>query len=104
MVKKFTTDCDFGGQKVPVTLYVGTPSLEAPHPLHFQSKWLSGRGGVIPPDVMNSFAKLKEIADKNRVPFENLCEYVINEIKSSNSLKTDARQASALSKPESKNQ
>ena len=74
MVKKFTANCDFGGQKAPVDLYIGNPALGS-HPLAFQSKWLSStKRGVIPPEIMNSFAKLVEISEKNRVPFEDLCE------------------------------
>ena len=97
MVKKFTTNCDFGGQKSPVTLYVGNPA-EGSHPLGFQSKWLSAtRGGNVPSDIMDSFSKLADIAVKNRVSFEELCGYVIDELKSSNTLADDAKQASALS-------
>ena len=105
MVKKFTANCDFGGQKSPVTLYIGTPAVNSPHPLNFQSKWLSEkRGGNIPADIMDSFGKLADIAVKNRVSFEDLCAYVIDELKSSNSLATDAKQATALSQPEEKKQ
>jgi Domain of unknown function (DUF2610) len=103
MVKKFTANCDFGGQKAPVTLYIGTPAANSPHPLNFQSKWLAQtRGGNIPADIIDSFSKLSDIAVKNRVSFEDLCEYVIEELKSSNSLASDAKQATALAKPESK--
>ncbi len=103
MVKKFTANCDFGGQKAPVTLYIGTPSPNSSHPLNFQSKWLSqNRGGSIPADIMDSFAKLSDIAVKNRVPFEDLCAYVIEELKSNNSLASDAKQATALAKSDSK--
>lgn len=98
MVKKFTANCDFGGQKSPVTLYIGTPAANSPHPLNFQNKWLSEkRGGNIPPDIMDSFGKLARIAAKNRVPFEDLCAYVIDEIKSNNSLVADAKKATASS-------
>lgn len=98
MVKKFTVNCDFGGQKHPVTLYIGDPSPDS-HPLGFQGKWLSKeRGGSIPSEIMDSFAKLKEISEKNRVPFEELCSYVINEINSKATLSTDAKDASVISK------
>ena len=97
MVKKFTANCTFGGQVSPVTLYVGNPS-KGNHPLAFQSKWLSSeRGGTIPPNIMESFAKLSDIADKNKVPFEDLCAYVIDEIQANKSLEGDANKAQELS-------
>ncbi len=97
MVKKFTANCDFGGQKSPVTLYVGDPAPNSSHPLGFQSKWLSQtKGGSIPADIMDSFAKLADIALKNRVSFEDLCAYVIEELKSSGSLEKDLKQGNSL--------
>jgi hypothetical protein len=97
MVKKFTANCDFGGQKAPVDLYIGNPALGS-HPLAFQSKWLaSTKRGVIPAEIMTSFAKLVEISEKNRVPFEDLCEYVIDELKSTNSIADDAKKATEIS-------
>jgi hypothetical protein len=98
MVKKFTANCDFGGQKAAVDLYVGTPAIGS-HPLAFQGKWLSStKRGTIPSEIMNSFAKLVEISEKNRVPFEDLCEYVIEELRSTNMIANDAKKATALSK------
>ncbi len=98
MVKKFTANCDFGGQKAPVDLYIGTPAVGS-HPLAFQSKWLaSTKRGTIPQEIMTSFAKLVEISEKNRVPFEDLCEYVINELRSKNTIATDADKATEISK------
>jgi hypothetical protein len=76
-MKKFTVPCDFGGQKSPFTIYIGDPEAKH-HPLHFQSNWLSKeRGGTIPGEVMDSIAKLKEIADQNNVSFEDLCVYAL---------------------------
>jgi len=98
MVKKFTTNCDFGGQKTPVTLYIGDP-VPGNHPFTFQGKWVSGRGGSIPPDIMKSFADLAEIAEKHRVSFEDLCLSVINELKSQGTLVNDFNKATELSKP-----
>lgn len=96
MVKKFTANCDFGGQKSPVDLYVGNPQGGS-HPLAFQSKWLAtAKRGTIPPEIMNSFAKLVEISEKNRVPFEDLCEYVIAELQSTNTIVDDAKKATAI--------
>ena len=76
-MKKFTVPCDFGGQKAPFTIYIGDPEPKH-HPLHFQSSWLSKeRGGTIPGEVMDSIAKLKDIADQNNVSFEDLCVYAL---------------------------
>lgn len=101
MVKKFTTACDFGGKNVPITFYIGQPQPGS-HPIGFQAKWLgSTRGGNVPNSIMDSFSKIEEIAEKSNVPFEDLCAYVIDEIKSSASLESDAKSATALSKPES---
>lgn len=76
-MKKFTVPCNFGGVKSPFTIYIGAPE-EQHHPLHFQADWLSKeRGGNIPSEVMDSIAKLKELADKNNVSFEDLCVYAL---------------------------
>ena len=97
MVKKFTTNCDFNGQKAPVTLYVGDPAVGS-HPFGFQSKWLSkDKGGSIPENIMESFAKLATISEKNRVSIEKLCAYVIDELKSNDTLKDDIAKAKELS-------
>lgn len=76
-MKKFTVPCDFGGQRAPFTIYIGDPEPQH-HPLNWQSNWLSKeRGGAIPPEVMDSVAKLKDISDKNNVSFEDLCVYAL---------------------------
>jgi hypothetical protein len=103
MVKKFNANCNFGGQLAPVTLYVGDPA-KGSHPLNFQGKWLSKQmGGNIPDSIMNSFSKLAEISEKNRVSFEELCAYVIAEIKSSNTIAADAKKATAIAASNKKN-
>jgi len=97
MVKKFTANCDFGGRSIPVTLFVGDPSPDS-HPLAFQNKWLGAtKGGSVPNDIMESFAKLKEISIKNKVSFEELCGYVIEELKSNNTAIEDAKKAKEFS-------
>ena len=76
-MKKFTVPCDFGGQKSPFTIYIGDPEPNH-HPLYFQSNWLSKeRGGTIPGEVMDSIAKLKDLAVQNNVSFEELCVYAL---------------------------
>lgn len=96
MVKKFTADCDFGGKKSPVTLYIGNPAIGS-HPLAFQNKWLSkDRGGAVPGEIMDSFSKLKDISEKNKVSFEELCAYVIEELNATKSIAGDVKKASSL--------
>ncbi len=102
MVKKFTANCDFGGTKSPVTLYVGDPAIGS-HPLEFQNRWLSkDRGGIIPPEIMSSFEKLRKISEEYRTPFEDLCAYVIEELKNQNHLAEDAESGSELTEKKDK--
>lgn len=76
-MKKFTIPCDFGGQTAPFEVYIGNPK-QGNHPLQNQAAWLSKeRGGVIPSDVMESFAKLLDLSEKNGVSFEDLCVYAL---------------------------
>jgi hypothetical protein len=76
-MKKFTVPCYFNGVKAPFTIYIGAPE-DQHHPLHFQADWLQKeRGGTIPSEVMDSIAKLKALADKNNVSFEDLCVYAL---------------------------
>src|SRR3989344_6830140 len=76
-MKKFSIPCDFNGLKSPFTIYIGFCKPDH-HPLHFQADWLSKeRGGTIPTEVMESLSKLKELARKNNVSFEDLCVYAL---------------------------
>ena len=76
-MKKFSVICDFGGTKAPFVVYIGAPQ-EGHHPLQFQADWLAKeRGGNIPGEVMENIAKLKELADRNNVDFEELCVYAL---------------------------
>jgi hypothetical protein len=76
-MKRFTVPCLFGGVQHPFHVYVGKPSAFL-HPLHFQAEWLREmRGGEMPVDVMESFAKLRQIATENEVSFEELCVYAL---------------------------
>jgi hypothetical protein len=77
MTKKFTINCDFGGQLSPFTIYVGQPQ-KGHHALHFQADWLSkARGGMIPGEVMEAVTQLQELAEKNGVALEDLCVYAL---------------------------
>jgi hypothetical protein len=76
-MKIFSLPCDFGGQKAPFDICVGEPSAKL-HPLYFQALWLKQeRGGEIPPEVMDSFQKLHEIARANNTSFEELCVHAL---------------------------
>lgn len=77
MTKKFTIQCDFGTIKAPIDVYIGNPK-QGNHPLQHQSGWLAKeRGGTIPADIMDTFMKLLDAADKNGVSFEDLCVYAL---------------------------
>lgn len=77
MTKKFTINCDFGGQMSPFAIFVGKPE-KGHHPLHFQADWLSkARGGTIPSEVMEAVTQLQELAEKNGVALEDLCVYAL---------------------------
>lgn len=76
-MKKFSINCDFGGQMSPFTIYIGQPE-QGHHPLHFQADWLSKqRGGTVPAEVMDAIAKLKDLSEKNNVSLEELCVYAL---------------------------
>ena len=76
-MKKFSINCDFGGQMSPFTFFIGKPE-HGHHPLHFQADWLSKqRGGVVPSDVMEAISQLQELAEKNGVSLEELCVYAL---------------------------
>lgn len=99
-MKKFTVPCYFGATKSPFTIYIGEPE-DKHHPLHFQADWLSKeRGGTIPSEVMDSIAKLKELADKNNVSFEELCVYALTAAQEVKDTSTEATQAEAAGESE----
>lgn len=77
MVKKFSVMCDFGGQQSPFSMCVGEP--EAEHdPIHFQADWLSKqRGGNVSPVFAECLAQIKVIAEKYKVPLDELCVYTL---------------------------
>lgn len=76
-MKKFSINCDFGGQMAPFTFFIGKPE-HGHHALHFQADWLSKqRGGVVPSDVMEAISQLQELAEKNGVSLEELCVYAL---------------------------
>lgn len=102
MVKKFNIPCDTSSGKADVTLYIGDP-MDGSHPLAFQSEYLSTNKAVsIPADVMESFSKLEDIAERYRVPLEDLCERVIAELNQGKNLANDYKRGHELSQKEEK--
>jgi hypothetical protein len=95
-MKKFTIPCDFGGKKAPFDVYIGMPK-SGNHPLQHQAHWLAAeRGGTIPAEVMESFAKLLSLAEKNGVSFEELCVYALE---AANEEKKKQEKAAAATEP-----
>ncbi len=80
MIKKFTINCNFTGQKAPVDFYIGDPALGT-HPLNFQNRWLNAKGGEVPKNFMDTFTEIQKISERNKVSFEELCTYVLEEIR-----------------------
>lgn len=80
MVKKITIPCDFKNKKImPVNFFIGNP-VAGNNPIQFQNEWLASRGGMIKKEIMESLEKLQQLAEKNRIPFEDLYEYVTKEL------------------------
>lgn len=76
-MKRFTVPTNFNGVSHPFDVYIGAPCGHL-DPLHFQTMWLKEmRGGDLPQDVRDSFAKLQKISAENEVSFEDLCVYAL---------------------------
>lgn len=76
-MKRFTVPCDFDGIKYPFHVYI-TNVPPPKHPLEDQARWLKEeRGGTIPAEVMDAFARLQKIAQENKVSFVDLCVYAL---------------------------
>lgn len=100
-MKKFTINCDFGGQMSPFTIFIGKPE-HAHHPLHFQADWLSKqRGGMIPGDVMDAVKQLQDLAEKNGVSLEELCVYALGSDEDQKALEAE-KSGEVVNAPEEK--
>ncbi|GIJ80556.1 protein of unknown function [Micromonospora phaseoli] len=78
-MRPFLIPCQFGAARAPFPLYAGEPAAGT-HPMEQQSAWLGRvRGGTVPVEVMDSFAKLFAIALENNVSFEELCVYAMEQ-------------------------
>ena len=79
--KMLTFPCEFqGGSKQSVHFYIGRPSPDA-HPIGFQMKWLGAKGGNVPPTIVDALQRLAKISKEKNIPFIDLCEYVIANLK-----------------------
>jgi hypothetical protein len=79
--KMLTFPCTFsGGAKQSINFYIGTP-LAASHPIAFQMKWLGSKGGNVPPHISDALQRLARISKEKNIPFIDLCEYVIANLK-----------------------
>jgi hypothetical protein len=80
MVRKFELNCIVNQQELPISFYVGDPQ-ETSHPIGYQMKYLSQRGVAVPEDIVKSLSSLNEI------PFEELFQYVADELNSGDAVK-----------------
>ncbi len=81
--KGFTIDCDFNGRIMSINFYVGTP-YPGTNPIHHQSLLVNSRGGVIPKYITDRLSKIQEIAEYNRIPFDETFFYIEQEISFAN--------------------
>lgn len=51
------------------------------HPIAFQIKWLGAKGGNIPPEIMDALKKIHALSIKHNIPFPELCDYIIANVK-----------------------
>ncbi len=86
MVRKFSLNCKVGTAEMALNFYVGEPQ-ETSHPIGYQMKYLSKKGVSVPENIVNSLSSLNEIAKKNRVPFEELFQYVSDQLNSGDAIK-----------------
>lgn len=101
-MKKFSVPCQFGNQVAPFTIYIGDPKRDC-HPIQNQAAWLSKeRGGTIPQKVMDSLAKLRDLAEKNNVSFEDLCVYALTVAEKENQQEQEAKASTKEGETEAK--
>ncbi len=81
MAKELILNCSFRDGKIaPVKFYVGESAKDS-HPLHFQRYWLTKEYGAdIPKEIIESLQNLKDISIKSHLKFEELCDYVFEEV------------------------
>lgn len=78
-MKRFTVPIDCSGQKIPFDFYVinwSRPNDETP--VDVQAAWLrEERGCKFPPDVLDTFRKLKKIARESQLCYTDLTVYAL---------------------------
>ncbi len=93
--KRFTIPADFNGTKIQFHFWVRAwpPEYVEEFPgIDDQVNWLKeARGGIVAPDVIESFRKLQKIAQDNKVSFPVLCAYALNENNKENKEKDNAQ-------------
>ena len=94
IITRYTIPTDFGGIKVPFYYYIRDwPSDYQYVGIDDQVIWLKqARGGVVAPEVVESFHKLMKIAKDNKVSFRELVEYALGQAsdKTKSASKTDS--------------
>lgn len=80
MAKKFTLACNNNGQTINIDFLIGNPS-ESSHPIGFQMKFFSSKGISVPDEVINALNNLHNIAKKNHIEFDDLLDYVSDQLK-----------------------
>ncbi len=86
---KFTINCKFGNEIIPVDFFAGNSSSKS-HPIGFQMKLIASRnGGKISANAVKYLQEFKDIAEKNRIDFEELCEYIAQEKRNADEIKEE---------------
>lgn len=83
-IVSFKIPCYFSGVRSEVDIHVGRPN-EKNNPIQFQNKFLQDvKGGVIPPEIIDSLAKLKDLAEKHGASLQELCEHAFSALSAEN--------------------
>jgi len=96
MPKKFTLACNNNGQITNIDFLVGNPN-ESSHPIGFQMKFFLNRGIVVPDEVINALNNLHQIAKDNHINFDELLEYVSDQLQTPDLVKEALSKANQFS-------
>jgi hypothetical protein len=78
MTTKIKITYSVQGSVQEMDMYIGNPKDDAPHPLHYQNKWLEDtKNASVSKDLMDSIAKLYQLSKKNNANFEELLSYAM---------------------------
>ncbi|WP_339040545.1 DUF2610 domain-containing protein [Candidatus Lariskella endosymbiont of Hedychridium roseum] len=96
-LKKFDIPCFFNGAKQTIAVFLGDSAPDH-HPLHFQAEWITkDKGGQIPQDIMETVAKIQDLAKRSNVPFMDLWQYAL-EASSNQSIEYNSESKSSENK------